>query len=163
EVTLRGWLYNKRVKGKIAFLMIRDGSGVVQCVAVKNEIGDAKFAVCDHVPQESSLELVGTVRADERSPGGVEVGLKDLRVIAEAGRAAAGARRGDPLDPRILRRSRVHLRGFPDPDSGGLRGDVDAVPGRLLRRKSLPDAERPALWRGGRDGDGPDILLRPDL
>jgi len=41
-------------------------------LAVKNEIGDATFAVCDHLPQESSLELVGTVRADERSPGGVE-------------------------------------------------------------------------------------------
>src|SRR5579859_4387428 len=84
EVTLRGWLYNKRVKGKIAFLMLRDGSGVVQCVAVKNEIGETKFALCDHVPQESSLELSGTVRADERSPGGVEVGLKDIRVIAES-------------------------------------------------------------------------------
>jgi asparaginyl-tRNA synthetase len=84
EVTLRGWLYNKRVKGKIAFLMIRDGSGLVQCVAVKNEVGDAAFALCDHVPQESSLELVGTVRADERSPGGVEVGLKSVKVITEA-------------------------------------------------------------------------------
>ena len=84
EVTLRGWLYNKRVKGKIAFLMIRDGSGVVQCVAVKSEVGDAAFSLCDHVPQESSLELVGTVRADERSPGGVEVGLKSVKVITEA-------------------------------------------------------------------------------
>ena len=53
-----------RETGKIAFLMIRDGSGLVQCVAVKNEVGDAAFALCDHVPQESSLELVGTVRAD---------------------------------------------------------------------------------------------------
>src|SRR5437879_3410326 len=70
EVTLRGWLYNKRVKGKIAFLMLRDGSGVVQCVAVKNEIGDAAFALCDHVPQESSLELVGSVpRTSARRAG----------------------------------------------------------------------------------------------
>ena len=84
EVTLRGWLYNKRVKGKIAFLMIRDGSGLVQCVAVKNEVGDAAFALCDHVPQESSLEVVGTVRADERSPGGVEVGLKSIKVVTES-------------------------------------------------------------------------------
>jgi asparaginyl-tRNA synthetase len=84
DVSLRGWLYNKRVKGKIAFLMVRDGSGVVQCVAVKSEVGDAAFALCDHVPQESSLELVGTVRADERSPGGVEIGLKSLRVVTES-------------------------------------------------------------------------------
>jgi len=84
DVTLRGWLYNKRVKGKIAFLMVRDGSGVVQCVAVKAEVGDAKFALCDHLAQESSLEITGSVRADERSPGGVEVGVKDLRVVAES-------------------------------------------------------------------------------
>ncbi len=84
EVTLRGWLYNKRVKGKIAFLMLRDGSGIVQCVAVKGEVGEEKFAALDHLPQESSLEVTGAVRADERSPGGVEVGVKDLRVVAEA-------------------------------------------------------------------------------
>ena len=84
EVTLRGWVYNKRVKGKIAFVMIRDGSGLAQCVAVKNEIGDEKFGLCDHVPQESSVIVTGTVRADERSPGGVEIGLKDIQVIAES-------------------------------------------------------------------------------
>ena len=85
-VTLRGWLYNKRVKGKIAFLMIRDGSGVAQCVAVKNEIGDAKFAVCDHVPQESSLELVGTVRADELPALAVKSAVQNAIVMFEVSR-----------------------------------------------------------------------------
>jgi asparaginyl-tRNA synthetase len=84
EVTLRGWLYNRRVKGKIAFLILRDGTGVVQGVAVRQEIGDAKFELCEKMPRESSLEVVGTVRADERSPGGVEVGIRDVRVVAEA-------------------------------------------------------------------------------
>ena len=84
EVTLRGWLYNKRGKGKIAFLMVRDGSGTVQCVAVKKELGDEKFDLCDHLPQESAIELTGEVRADDRSPGGVEIGLKDIKVVAEA-------------------------------------------------------------------------------
>ncbi len=84
EVTLRGWLYHKRVKGKIAFLLLRDGSGVVQCVAVKGEIGDEAFALCDRLHQESSIEVTGAVRADERSPGGVEVGVRGLRVVAEA-------------------------------------------------------------------------------
>ncbi len=51
EVTLRGWLYHKRVKGKIAFLLLRDGSGIVQCVAVKAELGDEAFAVCDRLPR----------------------------------------------------------------------------------------------------------------
>lgn len=84
EVTLRGWLYNRRVKGKIAFLLVRDGTGLVQCVAVKGEVGDEKFALCDRLPQESSIVVTGVVRADERSPGGVELGLKDVRVVAEA-------------------------------------------------------------------------------
>jgi asparaginyl-tRNA synthetase len=84
EVTLQGWVYNKRVKGKIAFLMVRDGTGVVQCVAQKSEVGDAAFALLDHVPQESSVVVSGTVRADERSPGGVEIGLKSIALIAEA-------------------------------------------------------------------------------
>jgi asparaginyl-tRNA synthetase len=51
---------------------------------VKSEVGDEKFALCDHVPQESSVTVTGTVRADERSPGGVEIGLKDIRVVAES-------------------------------------------------------------------------------
>lgn len=84
EVTVRGWLYNKRVKGKIAFVIVRDGTGFVQCVAVKAEVGDATFAVCDKLPQESSLAITGTVRADERSPGGVELSVKKLEVYAEA-------------------------------------------------------------------------------
>ncbi len=84
EVTLRGWLYNRRAKGKIAFLLLRDGTGTVQCVAVRAEIGDEKFGICEKLPQESSLEVTGSVRADERSPGGVEVGLKDVRVVAES-------------------------------------------------------------------------------
>jgi asparaginyl-tRNA synthetase len=84
DVTLRGWLYHKRVKGKIAFLLIRDGSGIVQVVAVKAELGDEAFALCDRLPHESAVELEGSVRAEERSPGGVEVGLKSIRVISEA-------------------------------------------------------------------------------
>jgi asparaginyl-tRNA synthetase len=84
SVTLRGWVYNKRGKGKILFLMVRDGSGVVQCVASKGDLGDATFARIDHVPQESSVVVTGTVRADERSPGGVEVGLTDFQVMTES-------------------------------------------------------------------------------
>ncbi len=84
EVTLRGWVYNKRVKGKIAFLLLRDGSGTVQCVAVKAELGDETFARLDHVPQESSVVVTGAVREEPRSPGGVELGLKSLEVVSEA-------------------------------------------------------------------------------
>ncbi len=84
DVTLKGWLYNKRGKGKIAFLILRDGTGLVQAVASKADLGDASFAAAEKLPQESSLIVTGTVKADERSPGGVEVGLKSLQVVSEA-------------------------------------------------------------------------------
>jgi asparaginyl-tRNA synthetase len=84
DVTVKGWLYNRRAKGKIAFLILRDGTGMVQTVAVKSEIGDAAFAVCEKLPQESSLIVTGAVRADDRSPGGVELGLKSIEVVGES-------------------------------------------------------------------------------
>lgn len=83
-VRLRGWVQNRRRKGKVGFLLLRDGSGTVQCVAVKSEVGDATFDLLDRVPQESSVEVEGEVRADDRSPGGVEVSLRTLRVVGEA-------------------------------------------------------------------------------
>jgi len=84
EVLLRGWVYARRRKGRIAFLVLRDGTGTVQCVAVRDEVGPETFDLLDRVPQESSVEAGGTVRADERSPGGVEVTLRSLRVVGEA-------------------------------------------------------------------------------
>src|SRR6185503_19862869 len=84
DVTIKGWLYNRRAKGKIAFLILRDGTGIVQAVAVKAEIGDAAFATCEKLPQESSLIITGGVRADDRSPGGVEIGIKSITAVGEA-------------------------------------------------------------------------------
>jgi asparaginyl-tRNA synthetase len=84
DVTVKGWLYNRRTKGKIAFLILRDGTGMVQTVAVKAELGDGAFSICERVPQESSIVVTGSVRADERSPGGVELGIKSVKVVGEA-------------------------------------------------------------------------------
>ena len=81
-VTLHGWLYNRRSSGKIEFLQIRDGSGVVQCVAVKSELPEAVFARCATVAQECSVRVTGVVREDKRAPSGVEVTLTDLEVVA---------------------------------------------------------------------------------
>ena len=68
EVTLRGWLYNRRSSGKIHFLLLRDGTGICQCVASLADIGTEAFALADHLGQESSLEVTGIVRADRRAP-----------------------------------------------------------------------------------------------
>jgi len=81
EVTLHGWLYNKRSSGKIRFVLLRDGTGVVQCVMVKGHIAEDIFAKFDALTQESSFSIKGKVRKDDRAPGGFELELRDLQPI----------------------------------------------------------------------------------
>ncbi|MEO8601173.1 MAG: asparagine--tRNA ligase [bacterium] len=83
-VTLKGWLYNKRSSGKLHFLLLRDGTGILQCVVFKKDVPEAQFALADHVPQESSLILTGVVRKDERAPLGYELGVTDLQIVHQA-------------------------------------------------------------------------------
>jgi asparaginyl-tRNA synthetase len=92
RVRLAGWLYNARSSGKLHFLELRDGSGTVQCVVFAGDVSKEVFEAAGALGQESSLELVGSVRADRRSPIGVEVGVEDLRVIAPA--------TGYPISPK---------------------------------------------------------------
>src|SRR5215831_5841447 len=80
EVTLKGWLYNKRSSGKLHFLQVRDGTGVIQCVVFKNDVPPETFRLADHLPQESSLIVTGTVRADARSPIGFELSVNNFAV-----------------------------------------------------------------------------------
>jgi asparaginyl-tRNA synthetase len=80
-VTLKGWLYNKRSSGKLHFLQVRDGTGVLQCVVFKNDVTPEQFALADHVTQETSLVVTGTVRADPRAPSGYELSVKDLQLV----------------------------------------------------------------------------------
>ena len=75
EVMIEGWLYNKRSSGKINFLLVRDGTGIIQAVAVRAEMDEEQFNLIDELQQESSLRIWGKVRRDERSPGGWEMNL----------------------------------------------------------------------------------------
>ena len=86
EVTIRGWLINRRSKGKIHFLQLRDGTGFIQATALRGELPDEQFEEADHLPQETALEVQGLVRADRRAPGGYELALRNLRVIARPSR-----------------------------------------------------------------------------
>ncbi len=81
EVELRGWLYNKRSSGRIHFLELRDGTGFIQCVAVKGEVPDEQFEVAGKLTQESSIKLIGTVREDKRAKGGYELTVRSIEVF----------------------------------------------------------------------------------
>lgn len=80
-VRIAGWVYNFRSSGKIYFLQIRDGSGRVQAVCVADEVSPEVFAVCKELTIETSLELMGEVRLDPRAPGGVELAVRDIKLI----------------------------------------------------------------------------------
>ncbi|MBM4256399.1 MAG: asparagine--tRNA ligase [Deltaproteobacteria bacterium] len=84
DVTLKGWLYNKRPSGKLHFLQLRDGTGTIQCVVFKGDVSPEVFQLADHLAQESSLTVTGTVRADKRSPLGFELSVKELQLLQEA-------------------------------------------------------------------------------
>jgi len=81
EVLLRGWLYGKRSSGKLHFLQIRDGTGVIQCVVSKKDVPEESFAAADRVPQEASVEVRGKVARDPRSPLGYELHVTDFRIL----------------------------------------------------------------------------------
>lgn len=83
EVTIKGWLYNMRSSGKILFPQLRDGTGVVQCVALKNAIDPEMWEALKSLGQESALAITGTVRADARAPGGFEIDLRTAEVFDE--------------------------------------------------------------------------------
>jgi len=81
EVRIQGWLYNRRSSGKLEFLLVRDGSGTAQCVAVKAELPEEIFTRCAATTQESSVRVTGVVREDKRTPSGVELSLRDLEIV----------------------------------------------------------------------------------
>jgi asparaginyl-tRNA synthetase len=84
EVTLKGWLHNRRSSGKIHFLIVRDGSGFIQAVLSKAAVGDEMFKAADHLSQETSIVLTGTVRADKRAPGGYEIDARAIEIVGES-------------------------------------------------------------------------------
>jgi asparaginyl-tRNA synthetase len=92
EVTIRGWLHNRRSSGKIHFLTLRDGSGFVQAVLSKAAVGEERFKTADHLSQETSLTVTGTARADKRAPSGYEIDVQSFEII--------GASHDYPITPK---------------------------------------------------------------
>ena len=108
QVTIAGWLYNSRASGKIQFLIIRDGTGLCQCIVEKASVSDELFEQLKHLGQESSLTITGTVRAEPRSVGGYEMAVTDAEII--------GVSEGYPITPKshgidfLLKNRHLHLR-----------------------------------------------------
>ncbi len=108
EVMLAGWLYNSRSSGKIQFLIIRDGTGLCQCVAEKGKVPDEIFEKLGRLGQESSLTVTGIVRAEQRSVGGYELAVTDAQIISPAEEY--------PITPKshgvdfLLKHRHLHLR-----------------------------------------------------
>ena len=108
EVTLHGWLYNSRASGKILFLIVRDGTGLCQCIVEKGKVPDEIFEQIKRLGQESSLSVTGTVRADERSVGGFELAVTSAQIVAPA--------EGYPITPKphgvdfLMKHRHLHLR-----------------------------------------------------
>ena len=80
-VLLKGWVYQKRSQGKIRFVVLRDGTGFLQCVAAVKDVAADAFDAMDKATAESSVAIRGTVRKDDRAPGGFELGVTEFSVL----------------------------------------------------------------------------------
>ena len=92
EVSIKGWLYNKTHKGRLWFLLVRDGTGVIQSVLFKGNVAADVFEAAEALTQESSLQITGTVRRDKRAPGGYELDATGMEVVQIA--------RSYPISPK---------------------------------------------------------------
>ncbi len=108
QVTIEGWLYNRRDSGKIAFLVVRDGTGLCQCVVTSSPQTEAFFDQARRLGQETSLRVTGTVRADAKQVGGVELDVTGLEVVGES--------RDYPITPKphgiefLMKHRHLHFR-----------------------------------------------------
>jgi asparaginyl-tRNA synthetase len=90
--TVRGWLYNKRSSGKIQFLIVRDGTGYLQCVVARADVAPEVWAAGEKTTQECSLAVTGAVREDMRAPGGFEMTATAVEIL--------GASPDYPISPK---------------------------------------------------------------
>jgi len=92
EVTLKGWLYNKRESGKVKFLILRDGTGYLQCIVFKGNVTPEVFEIAEQLHQEAAFEVTGMVKSEPRAVGGFELDAIDVKLI--------GASEDYPITPK---------------------------------------------------------------
>jgi asparaginyl-tRNA synthetase len=81
-VELKGWVYNHRSSGKIKFLLLRDGTGIAQCVYFRGECDEKAFEDFEKLSQESTVKVTGVVKEEKRSPGGYEISARQLEILS---------------------------------------------------------------------------------
>ena len=98
EVEVKGWLLTKRSSGGVQFLIVRDGTGMIQATVHKDEVAEKVFEDADKLTQESSIIIKGTVKEDRRAPGGYEIRVKDLQIVHLAEREYPLAKKEHGID-----------------------------------------------------------------
>ena len=98
EVEVKGWLLTKRSSGGVQFLIVRDGTGMIQATVHKDEVVEKVFEDADKLTQESSIIIKGTVKEDRRAPGGYEIRVKDLQIVHLAEREYPLAKKEHGID-----------------------------------------------------------------
>ena len=150
EVTLAGWLYNKRGSKKVQFLLVRDGSGIIQAVASPESLGADRFAAVEALTQETSLKVTGLVRADARAPGGYELVLTDYAVV--------GPSVDYPISPKehgvdfLLERRHLWLRSRQQHALLTVRGTLIAAIHEFMRRDGFLHVDAPIFTPSSVEG-----------
>lgn len=142
-VTLAGWVYNKTEKGKLVFIMLRDGTGTIQCVTFKRNVSDETFAAAKALTQESSVRITGQVRPDERAPGGFELDVAEVQPI--------GTAHDYPITPKehgtefLMAHRHLHMRSAKQRALLRVRAEVVAAAQEYLNGEGFVRFDTPIL------------------
>lgn len=143
SVTLAGWVYNKTEKGKLIFILLRDGTGTIQCVTFKKNVSDETWAAAKSLTQESAVRITGTVRADERAPGGYELDVEQVEPIQVA--------QEYPITPKehgtefLMAHRHLHVRSAKQHALLRVRAEVIAAAENYLNRNDFVRFDTPIL------------------
>ncbi len=157
-VTLGGWVDTIRVHGKVAFVVLRDGTGLVQGVLVKSELSEEMWDLGTSLTQESCVTLTGEVKADDRSPGGVELGIASLELI--------GASVDYPIQPKehgvefLLDHRHLWLRSSHQRAALKIRSEVEQAINDFFYERDFVRLDTPILT--GAIGESAGTLFETD-
>ncbi len=150
SVEVRGWLYNKRSSGKIAFLIVRDGSGLLQCVITKQEQPEL-FALVKDLSLETALIVRGRIRLEDRSPGGVEMDPIDLEIISHPTEAYPITLKEHGVD-FLLERRHLWLRSPKQAALLRVRSTVEQSCRRFLQEQNFVATDAPIITPASCEG-----------